>query len=184
MFFFKAKNKQETTEKKTTPNSKSSQESINVQSRVKSPNLPVQKERPKNLPAYEDKFQKELLEIMNDFKNNVHSITQAEKLVDEWKNRNDVQKSFKEKQEQLNELRVKYHKMQIEMKNDHKSSPFDAVTKLLFSWRKHKEEDRKCEVSTPTTEGQSVITNNRPISSLSLQSTSSKKRLLFNLYFS
>lgn len=44
----------------------------------------------------------ELLEIINDFKNNVFTIKEVEKLVEEWQNRSDVQQSFKEKQ-------VSYH---------------------------------------------------------------------------
>lgn len=40
----------------------------------------------------------ELLEIINDFKNNVFTIKEVEKLVEEWQNRSDVQQSFKEKQ--------------------------------------------------------------------------------------
>ncbi|KAJ8937371.1 hypothetical protein NQ314_011919 [Rhamnusium bicolor] len=46
----------------------------------------------KKMEVVEDKVQRELVEIINDFKNNVHSISQVETLVEEWKNRNDVQK--------------------------------------------------------------------------------------------
>lgn len=162
---------------------KCSQESINnTHSRAASPILQSghKVNKTKNLPIYEDKFQKELLEIINDFKNNVHSIAQAEKLVEEWKNRNDVQKSFKEKREQLDELRMKYEKIQQEMKRNHKVTPFERIKKL-FAWgNKHKDEEHKYEVTVPTTEACSV-SNNRPISSLSLQSTSSKYHL--NLLF-
>jgi len=42
--------------------------------------------------------QDELLEIIHDFKNNVLTINEVENLVETWKNRNDVQQSFKEKQ--------------------------------------------------------------------------------------
>jgi hypothetical protein len=42
--------------------------------------------------------QDELVEIINDFKNNVFTITEVEKLVEAWRNRNDVQQSFREKQ--------------------------------------------------------------------------------------
>jgi quinol monooxygenase YgiN len=42
--------------------------------------------------------QDELLDIIHDFKKNVLSINQVENLVETWKNRNDVQQSFKEKQ--------------------------------------------------------------------------------------
>lgn len=43
-------------------------------------------------------IQDELIEIINDFKNNVFTISEVEKLVEDWRNRNDVQQSFKEKQ--------------------------------------------------------------------------------------
>ncbi|KAF5304250.1 hypothetical protein FQA39_LY09777 [Lamprigera yunnana] len=135
----------------------------------------------KSFDICEDKVQRELLEIINDFKNNVHSISQVEKLVEEWKNRNDVQKSFKEKQQQLNEMRIRYEKIQHDMKtNTKKASPFELVKKLFF--RGKTKDCDKSEISSP----QSVSTTNlnsarsftptqghRPISSLSLQSTSS-----------
>ncbi|KAK5649603.1 hypothetical protein RI129_000632 [Pyrocoelia pectoralis] len=135
----------------------------------------------KNFEVCEDKVQKELVEIINDFKNNVHSISQVEKLVEEWKNRNDVQKSFKEKQQQLNEMRIKYEKIQQEMKtNMKKATPFERVKKLFKGRSK---DDSKPEnltpMSTPATtptSGNIPFTstqNHRPISSLSLQSTSS-----------
>lgn len=40
----------------------------------------------------------ELLEIINDFKNNVFTIGEVEALVENWQKRNDVQQSFREKQ--------------------------------------------------------------------------------------
>lgn len=42
--------------------------------------------------------EEELIEIINDFKNNVFTITEVEALVDQWRRRNDVQQSFREKQ--------------------------------------------------------------------------------------
>jgi hypothetical protein len=42
--------------------------------------------------------QEELAEILNDFKNNVFSITEVERFVENWQNRNDVIQSFKDKQ--------------------------------------------------------------------------------------
>ncbi|KAG8245961.1 toll-like receptor 7 signaling pathway [Homalodisca vitripennis] len=42
--------------------------------------------------------QDELAEIINDFKNNVFTIAEVEKLVESWQNRHDVQQSFKDKQ--------------------------------------------------------------------------------------
>lgn len=129
------------------------------------------KETVKPSPVCEDKVQSELIEILNDLKNNVHSITQAEKLVEEWKNRNDVQKSFREKTEQLNEMKKKYEKIQNEMKSANKVTLFDRMTKL-FAWGKNKESKvTEKEISSSS----SILPlNARPISSLSIQSTSSK----------
>lgn len=134
----------------------------------------------KNFDALaEDKVQSELAEIITDFKNNIHSISQAEKLVEEWKNRNDVQRSFKEKQAQLNEMRMRYDRMQQEMKNgSKKESPFDRLKKM-FHKSKAREDGAKCAVSTIATSAGLAATltaaqGQRPISSLSLQSTSSK----------
>jgi hypothetical protein len=50
--------------------------------------------------------QDELAEILNDFKNNVYSITEIEMLVDTWRKRNDVQQSFKDKQVMTQTLNV------------------------------------------------------------------------------
>ncbi|RZC36726.1 DBB domain containing protein [Asbolus verrucosus] len=125
----------------------------------------------------EDKVQKELLEIINDFKNNVHSISQVEKLVEEWKNRNDVQKSFKEKQEQLKEMRMKYEKIQLEMKNAMKKpTPFDRIKKL-FGRGKSRED--KHEISSPILTSPSIVAiqSQRPISSLSTSSSGSSGRM-------
>lgn len=123
----------------------------------------------------EDKYQRELLEILNDYKNNVHSIAEVERLVDEWKNRNDVQMSIKEKQEQLAQMKLKYEKIQQDMKNSmKKATPFERVLKL-FS--RGKSRSQKSSISSPVLNQQGSllgVPGQRPISSLSLQSTSSK----------
>lgn len=125
---------------------------------------------------FEDKVQRELVEIINDFKNNVHSIAQVEKLVDEWKNRNDVQKSFKEKQEQLTQMRLKYEQIQAEMKHAMKKpTPFERIKKYFT---KNKQE--KSEAASPMlSAGPSVTVSQaqRPISSLSTSSSSSSGRM-------
>lgn len=124
----------------------------------------------------EDKVQKELIEIINDFKNNVHSIAQVEKLVEEWKNRNDVQLSFKEKQDQLMLMRQKYEQIQTEMKTAMKKpTPFERIKKLFV---KHKPE--KSEISSPILCSGPVMTvtpSSRPISSLSTSSSGSSGRI-------
>lgn len=82
--------------------------------------------------------QEELAEIINDFKNNVFTISEVEKLVMEWRNRNETQQSLKEKQEQLNKMREEYDKIQQKIKEKLKRpTPFDRVKKM-FSKSKNK----------------------------------------------
>ena len=50
--------------------------------------------------------QDELVEILNDFKNNVFSIAEIEMLVENWQKRNYVQQSFKDKQVMMQTLNV------------------------------------------------------------------------------
>lgn len=84
--------------------------------------------------------QEELAEIITDFKNNVFSISEVEKLVMEWKNRNETQQSLKEKQEQLNKMRDEYDKIQMRIKDHMKRpTPFERVKKM-FSKSKNKSE--------------------------------------------
>ncbi|CAH1099594.1 unnamed protein product [Psylliodes chrysocephalus] len=136
--------------------------------------VPKNNKHTKKSEELEDKVQKELAEIINDFKNNIHSITQAEKLVDEWKNRNDVQKSFQEKQEQLMEMRIKYEQIQNKMKSTMKKpTPFERMKKL-FS--KHKE-DKECHHKKSALTATNDSSTQRPISSLSTSSSGSSGRM-------
>lgn len=124
----------------------------------------------------EDKVQKELIEIINDFKNNVHSISQVEKLVEEWKNRNDVQLSFKEKQDQLTAMRQKYEQIQTEMKSTmKKSTPFERIKKLFVKHKAEKHDVASAILSTVPAINVSFPT--RPISSLSTSSSGSSGRM-------
>lgn len=108
----------------------------------------------------------ELLEIMNDFKNNVFTIQEVEQLVVSWKNRNDVQQSYKDKQEQLQRMRTEYDRLQDQMKDKMKRpTPFERMKKL-FSRSKSNEETAN---DLDTTK----VAGHRPMSSLSLQSISS-----------
>lgn len=76
--------------------------------------------------------QDELAEIIKDFKNNVFSISEVEKLVMDWKNRNETQQSLKEKQEQLNKMREEYDRLQRRIKDDMKRpTPFERVRKMF-----------------------------------------------------
>lgn len=124
----------------------------------------------------EDKVQKELIEIINDFKNNVHSIGQVEKLVEEWKNRNDVQLSFKEKQHQLTQMRHKYEQIQTEMKTAMKKpTPFERI-KNFFIKHKPEKSEIASEVFAPRI-SIAVVPASRPISSLSTSSSGSSGRI-------
>lgn len=107
----------------------------------------------------------ELVEIMNDFKNNVFTIQEVEQLVVSWKTRNDVQQSFKEKEAQLQLMRTQYDSLQEQMKEKMKRpTPFERVKKL-FS-RSKPLTDEPIDPKSPTT----TAGGHRPISSLSLQS--------------
>jgi hypothetical protein len=48
--------------------------------------------------------QEGLSETLLDFKNNIFSTAEVEKFVENWQNRNHMQQSFKDKQEQLNQM--------------------------------------------------------------------------------
>ncbi|XP_063243599.1 phosphoinositide 3-kinase adapter protein 1 isoform X3 [Bacillus rossius redtenbacheri] len=125
--------------------------------------------------------QDELLEIINDFKDNVLTISEVEKLVDCWRNRNDVQQSFKDKQEQLSKMREEYERIQREMKESMKKpTPFDRIRKL-FKGKSKEAKDSCAEISSPSPADVTKVGVAdgvlplclRPVSSLSLQSSCS-----------
>lgn len=114
----------------------------------------------------------ELLEIMNDFKNNVFTIQEVEQLVVSWKNRNDVQQSYRDKQDQLQHMRTEYERIQDQIKEKVKRpTPFERVRKL-FSRSKSIGRENHCTDEGSTDEPKSP-SQHRPMSSLSLQSISS-----------
>lgn len=114
--------------------------------------------------------QEELAEIINDFKNNVFTISEVEKLVMEWKNRNETQQSLKEKQEQLNKMREEYDRIQQKIKDNMKRpTPFERVKKM-FSKSKNKHHNNH-DNNNGTIEKRNGST--RPNSSLSESSSSS-----------
>lgn len=83
--------------------------------------------------------QDELLEIINDFKNNVFTISEVERLVENWQKRNDVQQSFKDKQRQLTAMREEYDRIQKQMKEEMKTpTPFDKIRKFFSKGKKGK----------------------------------------------
>ncbi|PSN40924.1 hypothetical protein C0J52_16272 [Blattella germanica] len=124
--------------------------------------------------------QEELVEILNDFKNNVFSIAEVETFVENWRNRNDVRQSFKEKQDQLNHMREEYDRIQQRMKDDMKRpTPFERIRN--FFKPKAKESKESSNHSSGSCQGDGTKTNGgdalpicqRPSSSLSLHSISS-----------
>lgn len=117
----------------------------------------------------------ELVEIINDFKNNVFTIQEVEELVSSWKNRNDVKKSFKDKQEQLQKMREEYERIQHKMKENLKRpSPFERM-KRIFS-RKHEKEAPL--IHPINLSGDPKLSgSNRPTSTLSLASSNSSGRM-------
>ncbi|XP_032597429.1 phosphoinositide 3-kinase adapter protein 1 isoform X2 [Drosophila grimshawi] len=123
----------------------------------------------------------ELAEIMHDFKNNVLSIRDVELLVEKWKHRNDVQQSYREKQDQIDQMRREYERIHEHVKSQMKrETPFERITKF-FSKRKEKADKlANCCADSLLDETKSSIATScslkssaRPISSLSLQSVSS-----------
>lgn len=108
---------------------------------------------------------------------------QVEQLVEDWKNRNDVKKSFKEKQEQLNEMRMRYEQMQQEYKaKTKKLSPLEHLRRLFSRQPKSEStSDQKFEeiTSINVISGPAIILNqsSRPISSLSTSSSGSSGRM-------
>ncbi|XP_025074367.1 uncharacterized protein LOC105428464 [Pogonomyrmex barbatus] len=118
--------------------------------------------------------QDELLEIINDFKNNVFTISEVERLVENWQKRNDVQQSFKDKQRQLMAMREEYDRIQKRLKEEMKTpTPFDKIRKF-FSKGKKDTKSAVSESSMNKTENiNSGLADCRPISSLSLRSISS-----------
>ncbi|XP_075215961.1 DBB domain-containing protein stumps isoform X2 [Lycorma delicatula] len=122
--------------------------------------------------------QDELVEIINDFKNNVFTIAEVEKLVDSWQNRHDVQQSFKEKQEQLNAMREEYERIQQAMKHQMKrATPFERIRKFFSRGKsKHSTCSEECSRDIrDATDGSTLAGNvcHRPASSLSLRSSCS-----------
>ncbi|KPU79193.1 uncharacterized protein Dana_GF17516, isoform C [Drosophila ananassae] len=130
----------------------------------------------------------ELAEIMHDFKNNVLSIRDVELLVERWKHRNDVQQSFREKQDQIDQLRLEYERIQEQVKSQLKrETPFERFKKFFSRTKPHQApggndsllDDTKSSIGTSCSfkssgaVGSVVGAAGRPISSLSLQSLSS-----------
>ncbi|OAD53817.1 Phosphoinositide 3-kinase adapter protein 1, partial [Eufriesea mexicana] len=122
--------------------------------------------------------QDELLEIINDFKNNVFTITEVERLVENWRNRNDVQQSFKDKQRQLTAMREEYERIQKKLKEEMKApTPFDRIRKFFSKGKKEsKDSANGSDDSSSTSKVENVngaLADRRPVSSLSLRSVSS-----------
>ncbi|XP_032664319.1 phosphoinositide 3-kinase adapter protein 1 isoform X2 [Odontomachus brunneus] len=121
--------------------------------------------------------QDELLEIINDFKNNVFTISEVENLVENWQKRNDVQQSFKDKQRQLTAMREEYERIQKKMKEEMKSAtPFDKIRRFFSKGKKDAKESTRVAANSPSGKPESVnggLADRRPVSSLSLRSVSS-----------
>ncbi|XP_072754308.1 uncharacterized protein Stumps [Anoplolepis gracilipes] len=121
--------------------------------------------------------QDELLEIINDFKNNVFTISEVERLVENWQKRNDVQQSFKDKQRQLTAMREEYDRIQKRLKEEMKTAtPFDKIRKFFFKGKKDTKESVNTVTDSSSSKSESInggLTDRRPVSSLSLRSVSS-----------
>ncbi|XP_071558616.1 uncharacterized protein Stumps isoform X1 [Temnothorax nylanderi] len=121
--------------------------------------------------------QDELLEIINDFKNNVFTISEVERLVENWQKRNDVQQSFKDKQRQLMAMREEYDRIQKRMKEEMKTpTPFEKIRKFFSKGKKDTKESVGVATDSSTSKSESInggLADRRPVSSLSLRSVSS-----------
>nr|XP_031841566.1 phosphoinositide 3-kinase adapter protein 1 isoform X2 [Nomia melanderi] len=121
--------------------------------------------------------QDELLEIINDFKNNVFTITEVERLVENWRNRNDVQQSFKDKQRQLTAMREEYERIQKRMKEEMKApTPFDRIRKFFSKGKKDSKDSASGSDDSTASKAETInggLADRRPVSSLSLRSVSS-----------
>lgn len=122
----------------------------------------------------------ELVEIINDFKNHVFTIQEVEELVSSWKNRNDVKKSFRDKQDQLQKMREEYERIQHKMKENLKRpSPFERM-KRIFSRKHDKEAPSVHPVNLTGDPKFSSGPSGRPTSTLSLASSNSSGRMSTN----
>ncbi|CAL1675712.1 unnamed protein product [Lasius platythorax] len=121
--------------------------------------------------------QDELLEIINDFKNNVFTISEVERLVENWQKRNDVQQSFKDKQRQLTAMREEYDRIQKRLKEEMKTpTPFDKIRKFFSKGKKDTKESVNTVADSSSSKSESInggLADRRPVSSLSLRSVSS-----------
>ncbi|XP_050293410.1 uncharacterized protein LOC126733955 isoform X2 [Anthonomus grandis grandis] len=136
----------------------------------------------------EDKTQ-ELAEIINDFKNKVHSLSEVEKLVNAWSKRNDVQKSFKEKQEHLKVLRREYENAQKLLEQNQKCKKRrPSIVENIF-WKVFSRSNSKKNLTQQKSNEESTMDqfifipalqlnqSARPISSLSTSSSGSSARM-------
>ncbi|XP_011499576.1 PREDICTED: phosphoinositide 3-kinase adapter protein 1 [Ceratosolen solmsi marchali] len=120
--------------------------------------------------------QDELLEIITDFKNNVFTISEVERLVENWRNRNDVQQSFRDKQRQLSAMRDEYERIQKRMKDEMKApTPFDRIRKFFTKGKKELKDSMNVNEDLGSSKQNCVgnLADRRPVSSLSLHSVSS-----------
>lgn len=163
---------------------KKSEKTPNNQSKVRDyPSSPTKSTRSMNTLKRNDSdasskksVDDELVEIINDFKNNVFTIQEVEVLVNDWKNRNDVKKSFDEKQDQLQRMREEYEKIQQKMKEHLKRpSPFERMKRIFMRKQEKSTVDFSLPINLTGNPNFSMLpnTSQRPNSTLSLHSASS-----------
>ncbi|CAG7831513.1 unnamed protein product, partial [Allacma fusca] len=84
-------------------------------------------------PLKLDPPDEDLIEIMNDFKNNVYSMKQLELLFEHWKRRTDVKMSYHERQSRLKQMRAEYSQIQEKInRGQRRPSVLEKVFHLLF----------------------------------------------------
>lgn len=83
-------------------------------------------------PLTLDATDENLVELLNDFKDNVYNMAQLELLFENWKSRSDVQNGMKERKKELKKIRDEYNKIQEELRKNKKTNVlFEKFTKFL-----------------------------------------------------
>jgi hypothetical protein len=75
-----------------------------------------------------DASDQNLLELMNNFKDNVYTMQQLQLLFENWKSRSDVQNDMREKQNDLKRIRDEYRRIQENAKKNKKSTSLKFFT--------------------------------------------------------
>lgn len=136
--------------------------------------LPPKPEKPFMPRNFADRHQEELAEIINEYKTDTSRLSDIEQLVNKWRNRNSVQKSFHDKQAQISLMKKEYEQLQQKMNDNSKTGTAFERFKNIFSKSKSENQDDGPVIGYPELISGTLITpKGRPVSNISLQSNSS-----------